>query len=125
MRGPKNRKKIDTLFVLGAGASYGASMAKSTASVAPLDKDFCSRIKKLHCARPIWVSASRDILSKQWKDFHEFEEMGLEAAILKQLGQLEFLSSIQPKRMKGTIEQAEYLNHLAHIICFKIYILLY
>lgn len=118
MRGPNSRKKIDTLFVLGAGASYGASMAKSTATVAPLDKDFCKRIQTLDCSKPYWVSASRDILGKQWKDFHEFKEMGLEAAILKQLGHLEFLSSIQPKRMKGTIEQAEYLNHLAHIICF-------
>lgn len=118
MKGKNNRKKIKTLYILGAGASYGATGTSVKNSQAPLDKDFCKRIKELDYQKPQWASNSRDLLLKQWKDFKPFDTIGLEAAVLKQLGHLEFLESIHKRRMKGVLSQSEYLNHLAHLICF-------
>jgi hypothetical protein len=118
MKGKQKRQKIDKLFILGAGASYGASGTSGAYSQAPLDKDFCRKISELNFKRPSWPHESADLLLRQWKDFGSFEDSGLEAAVLKQLGHLEFIRAIHKRKTKNTVDQAEYLNHLAHLICF-------
>lgn len=120
MKGPKTRKKVDKLYVFGAGASHGSSGTTAKNSCSPLDSQFCKTIEDLKYERPQWVSLSKDTVLREFKDkdVHPFRKCGLESAILKQLGHLEFLRHIQPRRMNNTITQGEYLNHLAHLICF-------
>lgn len=117
----KHRLKVDKLFILGAGASYSASKGASSViqSKSPLDKDFCKRILSLEPQRPGWVSQSVDFIKKYWKDDKELDTFGLEQAIIRQMGHLEFIDSINKlKKRRGAISESDYLNHVSHLICF-------
>lgn len=119
MKGPKNRLKVKKLFVLGAGASYGASIVKSSSAewVAPLDKDFCSRIKEIKRERPKWIQEVQQRIIKNWKDHIEFHNFGLERAIILQLGHLEFVEAIH-KRRRTEYGIVHYIDDMAHLISF-------
>lgn len=129
MRRKENRQSVDTLVIFGAGASYSAT-AKKTSSLAfgpkapssqkqaPLDTHFCKIISELAVNRPLWVQGSCDKLSRAWKDTQKFENYGLEDAILKQLGHLEFLNAIHQRRKSVATDIPTYLDHLAHLITF-------
>jgi len=120
MRVRKNRLKVKRLFILGAGTSFSASRVKSpdANNVSPLDKDFCKRISKLKDRkRPLWLSkAVREIIN-HWKDHREFDEFGLESAIIRQLSHMEFIKAIQPRRNFNYTER-EFLNQIGHLITF-------
>lgn len=126
MKQKQNRLKVNRLFLFGAGASYCATSAmlankqgrKELLKTAPLDKDFCRTIKSLDSARPTWVQACRDYLLYHFKDHAPFETLGLEQAIIQQIGHLEFIEGIHRRRRSNASNSFEYLNKLAHIICF-------
>lgn len=120
MKQEKNRQKVDTLYILGAGASYGLTKVKTkkhpfSCRVTPLDATF---LKHLEWSRPPngWRAESTDLVLQQWFDRAKAVEHGLEEAIIKRVSQYEFLSSLHPTRIKGRCRNAEYLNHLSHLI---------
>jgi len=121
LRRKANRLKVKRLFVLGAGASYSASLRiPITPKTAPLDIGLCQRISELNPAKPHWVARSRDLVIESWKDEGAFEQMGLEQAVIRQLGHLEFIRAIHPRRGKGSVEVFEWLSHLTHLMCYAL-----
>ena len=119
MRIEQNRKKVEKLYILGAGSSYSLSSnitgnpmgAKTT----PLDKNFLAIIKDF-TARNKWVKKSVSHLAKNWVDEKPIENHGLEEAIIKRIGQYDFLSKLHPQKTRNKSHNALYLNHLSHLI---------
>lgn len=122
MKRKENRFKVKRLYVLGAGASYSAStaVAASPDRQTPLDKDFCNRIADLCPVKPAWVEGSKEYILKEWRDHIPFKSFGLEQAIIRQIGHLEFIDAIHPRRRGTSISDFEYLNHLSHLICYAL-----
>ena len=118
MKRTENRFKVKKLFVFGAGASYCASKSKSIHRQAPLDIDFCGRLESIDASIPLWVNASRDMIMKAWKDHLPFKSYGLEQAIIRNLGHAEFVDAIHKRKRAASISDAEYLNHLSHLISY-------
>ncbi len=106
---------MDRLFIIGAGASHCAS---TEANKAPLDKEFCARISSLDTLRPLWVSQSRAVVCDKWAYPTDFDQMGLEEAVLRQMSHFGFLEAIHPSRRPTSISGPDYLNHVAHLIAF-------
>jgi hypothetical protein len=122
MRNAQNRKQVDRLYVLGAGASLAATKVSArgmpaTTYQAPLDMEFAGRIANLALERPAWVSEARDRVTRAFRPSGKFEDYGLEEAILRQLGLLELLSALHPRRSREQIEAAEWMDLLTHLIC--------
>jgi len=103
--------------VFGAGASYCATQGRNEESRAPLDKDFCARLENINVQKPAWVNKSREIIVNAWKDHIPFKEYGLEQAIIRHLGHTEFRQAIHKRARQGVLSNADYLNHIAHLIC--------
>jgi hypothetical protein len=120
MKRKENRQKINRLFILGAGASYSATRKNELHKQAPLDKDFCINVCNLSISRPRWVNDSKEFLLKEWKDHIAFKDYGLEQAIIRQIGHLEFIDAIHPRRKKDEVNVINYLNNLSHIICYML-----
>jgi hypothetical protein len=122
MKRKENRLNVRRLFVLGAGASHSASTSAggSPERRTPLDKDFCRMISELDPDRPVWVGPAREYIVREWKDHVPFEEFGLEQAIIRQLGHLEFIDAIHPRRRNTAVTDFKYLNRLSHLICFTL-----
>lgn len=120
MRHTANLPELEKVFVLGAGASYSATQQRKGAfqQESPLDKDFCGRILQLDLQKPHWLDESINFIKKSWKDHYPMNEYGLEAAIIRQLGHMEFIDSIHARRKSGNATRKDYLNHLSHLICF-------
>lgn len=120
MKGPEKRHKVRRLFVLGAGASYSVSrgIRSEVLTTCPLDANFCQQIVQIQTTRPHWVANSRNKVVKAWKDYSPITTFGLEAAIQRQLGNLEFLKAIHARRSTGAVEPAVYLNHISHLIAY-------
>ncbi len=118
MKRKENRQKVQRLFVVGAGASYSATATSvpDSATQTPLDKDFCQRILDLDYQRPSWVKTACESTKQEWKDHHPMHRFGLEQAITTQLGHLEFIRAVHPRRKAITIP--DYLNDVAHLISF-------
>lgn len=118
MKRTENRFKNSRLFVFGAGASYCATSSMGTEKRAPLDKEFCERLKTVSAQRPLWVGESRDELLRAWKDHLPFESFGLEQAIIRHLGHSEFKRAIHKRANLNMLSDGDYINHLAHLICY-------
>lgn len=120
MRTSARRLKVKRLFLLGAGASHAASGGGSKST--PLDKDFPAAICELkNVARPKWVSGTVDEAVKAWLDhlsLHEFP--GLEAAIGRQLGHLEFRGAMHPRRLRNATTESEWLTNIVHLMCRRL-----
>lgn len=116
----RNRLKVKRLVVLGAGASYAASHRRNlSAKTTPLDETFCKVIRSIDLVNPHWVKHSVSAVEKAWKQNQPMDEFGLEAAIMRQLSTAEFFDAIHQRRKIGTnLTNAEYLNHIAHLITF-------
>ena len=119
MRNKSNRLGVETLYILGAGASYNASCGSKgpVKSTTPLDNDFCQRIVDLDLNKPAWIRESRDRIVKAWREPPGFNQIGLEQAIIRQLGNIEFAQAIRRRSNRHQIGADDYLNHLVHIIC--------
>lgn len=120
MKTEKLRQSVDTLYILGAGASYALSEIKVRSnkfspSVTPLDKDFLQRLSEFPSSRG-WRKKSLDIIKSEWLDHQNLIEHGLEEAIIKRVSQFEFLTSLHQRRTNNKIDNPTYLNHLTHLI---------
>lgn len=76
MRSRDARLQVDTLFVLGAGATYSLSHLNTIRKIArkditPLDKDFLSCINESNPKKG-WKNKSTNILSSDWLDRRKF-----------------------------------------------------
>lgn len=120
MKRPDNRQPIETLLILGAGASYAATTKRTenAASVTPLDKDFCSRIKNPLENDLQWAIEAQKKLSEGWLDEAPMEGFGLEKAIIRQSAHIDFLNAIQPRRKTGITSHGEYLNLMSHVVTY-------
>ncbi len=120
MKSHKNRFPVKRLFVLGAGASFGASQTYSDAKhkETPLDSHFCESLMNLDVQRPAWVKEAKGFIYDHWKDHLSMDHYGLEEAIMRQMAHLEFIDGIHPHRRRGAVRESEYMNHVSHLICF-------
>ena len=120
MKRKSNRLRVRRLFVMGAGASFSASQPRTGPSdrQAPLDKDFTSRMCNLSVGKPGWVNDSVARIQREWKDQIPFTDFGLELAIIRQLGHLEFIDAIHPRRRRNAPSPYEWLNHVTHLIAY-------
>lgn len=120
MKGHCSRQKINTLYILGAGASHALSHIKAHTklipkSVTPLDKDF---LKCLNNHRPSsgWRRKAIDDIKNGWLDESDLFDEGLEQAIIKRVSQYDFLSNVNPARTKSKCTNEDYVNYLTHLI---------
>lgn len=120
MKSTRKQFPVERLFILGAGASYSATETSRSESdtQTPLDNNFCERILTLDCQRPTWVKESRKIIEQKWKDYGDMKSYGLEEAVSKQLGHLDFINAIDTHRRYYSIKPSYYINHLSHLIVF-------
>lgn len=120
-------KGLDTVFILGAGASYACSLPATgvpSDKTTPLDLSFNSRILSLTAnAKKPWVDDSLNEIRSSWiGDLREYESLGLEESIIQRLGNYELLKVIHPVKLNGNrrvqrkVDNASYVNNLAHII---------
>ena len=114
----EHRLKVRRLFVLGAGASFQASSAASKQRQAPLDRDFCARLATVKAVKPKWVEPCTQFVQREWLDEKPFSSFGLEQAVLRQLGHLEFIDAIHPRRRKTSLTDFKYMNELSHLMCY-------
>lgn len=121
MRQESNRKDIDTLYVLGAGASYSLSYVNPkkrdfVRSITPLDFNFIYCLEK---AKPKngWQKTSTELIFKDWLDRSDIRSNGLEQTIIKRVSQYEFLNTFHSTRTRGKSSNSDYLNHLSHLVC--------
>lgn len=120
MKLEKYRQKINKLYVLGAGASFALSKVKVRKNkfvreTTPLDKDFLNRLNEFIPTRG-WQRGSTKYLADEWLDRDDFFESPLETAIIRRASQYDFLSSLHPRSTKEKATNADYLNHLSHLI---------
>lgn len=117
MKRKENRFPVEKLFIFGAGASFCATQGRKIEHQAPLDKDFCARLENIEAQKPAWVNQSKETIVHAWKDHIRFKDYGLEQAIIRHLGHTEFRQAIHKRARQGVLTDAEYLNHIAHLIC--------
>jgi hypothetical protein len=118
MRNAGNCLPIDTLFVLGAGASFAATEKGEYSS--PLDRDFCDALLRASIRRPSWYAESIKSLQSQWKDYVGLRSYGLEQAIIRQLGHIEYAEAIYARRRRGAPTALEFLNNVAHVVAARL-----
>jgi hypothetical protein len=116
----RHRQEVQTLYVLGAGASFGLSdvdvrRREFARAVTPLDKDFLARLKHFR-PRKGWQRRVFDRVEAQWLDRDEFVSNGLERAIIKRVSQFDFLSSLHPRKTRDHLNNAQYVNDISHLI---------
>ncbi len=128
MRRRADRPRLDTVFVFGAGASFDASKARDqwAAHTAPLDREFCARIVSHASSRtcPAWVKETAELISDSWRDVKPFENCGLEEAVILQTAHLNFLNSIQPRRLPSgkfaLKSEWDFVYNVAHIVTYML-----
>jgi hypothetical protein len=112
MRNPKRRLDVQKVYVLGAGASYSVTKPGCRS---PLDKDFTSAISTLKRVIPKWISPAIETVVNAWLDHVPFEDCGLEEAIIRQMGHMQFCEAIHRRRKVKTSE-FEFINLIAHLV---------
>ncbi len=121
MRTETNRKKINRLYILGAGSSYALTEGQTINKVAPLDTQFCERISNLKDSqRPVWVPESAERIENEYLHHNDFQASGLEELIRQQISDYEFINSIHPRRARGKRSKEEYLHDLIHLVAFTL-----
>lgn len=121
MRTEVNRKKINRLYILGAGSSYALTESQAINYVAPLDIQFCERIAALkEYQRPAWVHDAANRIQQEYLHHGDFQAIGLEELIRQQISDYEFISAIHPRRARGKRSKEEYLHDLIHLIAFTL-----
>ena len=120
MKQVSNRLKVDTLYILGAGASYALTYVKPkkrdfVKSITPLDCHFIECLKK---AKPKtgWKKKATEIILNDWFDRSPIVSFGLEQAIINRVSHYEFLYNLHQTRTRGKCTNEDYLNNLSHLI---------
>jgi hypothetical protein len=122
MRTHNLRKKVDKLFILGAGASHALSFVKAhdkgiRQSVTPLDKDFLKCLNE-NKRNKGWQRIALKEIVDGWLDDSSLFDEGLEQSIIKRVSQFDFLSNINSARTKRKCSNEDYIKNLAHLITY-------
>jgi hypothetical protein len=126
----KNKRfnNCETLFVLGAGASYSITKRNSEGlnffkEEAPLDRNFTARIERpiISVRKHLWVNDAKSEISNDFLHHQKFSDIGLERSISLQLANLEFLDSIDKnKKKKVKLKSNEFIEKITHLITFEL-----
>jgi len=117
-------KNINTLYLLGAGASYALTLpprGSASLKTTPLDFDFNKRIKN-HKSNKNWVKESIEYHIKNWVGSESLIDLGLEEAILKRAGNYDLLNAVHKVKLNrnrysdAKCENQDYINNLSHLI---------
>lgn len=122
MKRVNSRLKVDTLYILGAGASYALSHVKPKKNghirfITPLDKDFLFSINETK-PNTGWRKRSTEILESNWLDEDNIFDNGLERAVIKRVSQYDLLHHLNPVRTRRKCSNEEYLSHLTHLVTY-------
>lgn len=114
------RKKVDTLFILGAGSSKALTHVKTvkndhSRSITPVDSDFLAMMNHFS-SKTGWQKEGIDLLNDNWLDSSNFWAGGLESSIIKRVSDYDMLSSLYKKRAREKVSNSEYLKWLSHLI---------
>lgn len=121
MKRRANRQKVNTLYILGAGASMALSHVASrnnnfSRHTTPLDCDFLPRLIDADPARG-WRKQSLELIRTNWLEKgSKIEDYGLEAAIIKRVSDYDLLSAIYSDKSRRRCSNADFLNDLSHLI---------
>lgn len=126
MRTKQTRSPLKKLYILGAGASFSASVQNRKAALkfprqTPLDSQFTKALIGWEISTPYWIRESINRILSGWKDSTPFEKFGLEQAILRHLGNSEFLETAHPRRLRGMQTVDEYINDISHLITASLF----
>jgi len=118
MKQESKRYPVDTIYILGAGASYALSESASISShkTSPLDKDFMSKLINKFESFKQWQGESIGFIKRHWIGLKSIQSLGLEAAIIERVSKYDFLSHMHPRKISIKRSNEEYLNHLSHLI---------
>jgi len=119
MKTAQKRFKVETLYILGAGASFALTetkprKGKRSRHTTPLDKDFL-RSLSVFSSRG-WQKEDFEKVQSNWLGRSDFLGSGLEEAIIKRVSAFEFLSETHPRRLRGKCRNEDYLIWLTCLI---------
>jgi len=75
-----------------------------------------------HRKRKKWIEDAIEKIKLNWIGVEEFEDLGLEEAIIKRIGNFDLLKAIHPIKLTGNSKSVskcdnfEYMNYLSHLI---------
>lgn len=120
MKQSKFRKKIDTLFVLGAGSSKALTHVNTRTNdhsryTTPVDSDFLAMMNHFSLKNG-WQKRGVEFLEDNWLDNSNFWSGGLESSIIKRVSDYDMLSSLYKEKARKKISNSEYINWLSHLI---------
>jgi hypothetical protein len=118
MRTRANRHPVRDLYVFGAGASYAISAGNKNKSVAPLDSNFCSEIKKMNY--PYWVKTAAARVEADFVHHSDFSKTGLEELVCQQLSDLSFIQAIWKRANRGKRNPKDFLDDIVHLIAYRL-----
>tara|TARA_B110000046_G_scaffold163797_1_gene178958 strand:+ start:615 stop:1691 length:1077 start_codon:yes stop_codon:yes gene_type:complete len=120
MKQSKYRKKVDTLFILGAGSSRALTHVnprknEHNRSTTPVDSDFLT-LMNYFSSKAGWQKKGVDLIASNWLEKSNFWDGGLESSIIKRVADYNMLSSLYKEKARKKVSNAEYLNSLSHLI---------
>mgnify|MGYP006076713289 CR=1 FL=1 len=118
MRLHQNRHEVHNLYVLGAGASRAISTGNKDKKLAPLDKEFCSEIKKI--IAPRWAEEAARRVEADFIHHSVFAKTGLEEMVCQQLSDLSFIDSIWRRAKNGKRRPDQFLEDVVHVIAHRL-----
>ena len=120
MKRSANRQPIETLYILGAGASKGLTHVKTRKNdhsryTAPIDRDFLKLLD--HFPRKHgWQSRSLEKVKKDWLGSADVLDCGLEEAVICRVADYDMLSALYPDKSRRKCTNEDYLTHITHLI---------
>ena len=121
MKRSVNRQPIDTLYIIGAGASKALTDVQTrkenphARNTTPIDKDFLARLYHFSFKQG-WQKKSLEELRSGWLGTDDFTRRGLEEAIIKRVADYDMLSALYPEKSRKKRSNEDYLNHLSHLV---------
>lgn len=120
MKHRENRQAVDTLYILGAGASRALSDVSTrkgafNRNTTPLDTDFLSRVWEF-APKIGWEKRALDTLRKDWIGSGDLKLSGLEQLVIDRVANYDLLNTIHSERSRQKVDNADYLRALTHLI---------
>lgn len=120
MKRSANRQPVETLYILGAGASKALTEVQTrknqySRNTTPIDQDFLSLLEHFQLQQG-WQRRSLDLLKSDWLGSNPILDCGLEEAVIKRVADFDMLSALYPDKSRRKCTNEEYLNHLTHLI---------
>ena len=120
MKRQSRRQKVDTLYILGAGASkaltYVAQRKKKYhRQPTPVDREFLAVMDNF-IPKQGWQSRAFKLIQRDWLDTSDIVDNGLEEAVIKRVAHFDMLSALYPEKSRQKCTNEVYINNLTHLI---------